>query len=1141
MHSASVGNANKPSRKVWLVAIFSIVATTSLLSIAGWQSYRSVAADARARLASKAQLVEAQVAALERNIDFTLDQIINESTQEKRCDQKLIERLGRFYPEFRAITVIDSKGIIRCSSLAELAGANRSREDYFKKQLASPQAGVLTIEKPVVSAITGVPILLMHKTAVSPAGRLQFIAQISIGLRDFDRILESLREKNQAVFMIHGSGLMISRQPEPDKYRLLDFSRKASAFNAHRLDGVRLSTHRLIVPTDGDERFVAVADVVPEAFALAPVGKLLVGVSETVDSVYAGWYRQAGLLAAGWLLLVAAVVVLTDRVAKGRRQLLDQIEHQRRTAVELAGMTDLLAQHRDALEQHAIVSMADTQGKIVYANDKFSEISGYANKELLGKNHRILKSGTHPPEFFRDMWRTIAAGRPWHGLICNRAKDGHLYWVDSTIVPMRNGKGRIDSYLSFRTDVSAFVEAKETIMGSEQALRLAKEEAEKARDEASVANLQKSFFLANMSHEIRTPMNGVIGMLEVLHQTSLRGDQAEMIETIRESALSLLDIIEDILDFSKIEAGKLEIERVPISMAEVMEKACAMLDPLAVRRRVFLTLFVAPAIPAKLVGDAPRLRQIVVNLVNNAIKFSSGRERPGRVSVRAELAESGDGQAIVEISVADNGIGIDEAVQARLFQPFSQADSSTTRHFGGTGLGLAIARNLVELMGGEITVRSVPGKGSTFTVRLPCIAVAGREDAEAFPLAGLHCLAVGADGKLIDDWAAYLTAAGALVERAPDMAVACACPVPADPGPWVWLLDAGDTPPAPEALRAIFAAVPAKDVRLVVVEHGKRRRTRLFEDTRIVGVDGNMLTRRHLLKAVSIAAGRATEERETVAPRKSETAPAPPSRSEALRRGRLILVAEDNETNRKVIARQLALLGYAADVAVDGHEALQFWESGDFSLLLTDLHMPGMDGYQLTAAIRRGENEAETGGMGRLPIVAITANALKSEESRCKSAGMDDYLSKPVDLARLQAMLEKWLPAPSLDETGDAPEPPADKRLAVLDTAVLAKLVGNDRALIEDVLKDYRRSAQSLAEEIRAALAQGDLETAGQGAHKLKSSSRAVGALALGEVCARLDGADQDFAADAAAALAADFEHALAAVWTALDQGPSQA
>ena len=630
-----------------------------------------------------------------------------------------------------------------------------------------------------------------------------------------------------------------------------------------------------------------------------------------------------------------------------------------------------------------------------------------------------------------------------------------------------------------------------------------------------------------MSHEIRTPMNGVIGMIDVLRQSSLKGYQMEMVDLISESAFSLLTIIDDILDFSKIEAGRLEIESAPMPVAAVVEKVCGLLDRLAVRKGVELTLFTDPEIPAEVLGDSLRLSQVLINLANNAIKFSSGQQRPGKVSLRALLAEPGPDRVTVELQVTDNGIGMDEKTLSGLFSPFAQGDVSTTRRFGGTGLGLAISRNLAELMGGAIAVRSAPGNGSTFTLRLSFVPLAASPDAAAVSeVAGLSCLVVGGPASLAGDLAAYLSHDRALVEQVADLASASKMATTCPPGLWIWIIDAvGDELPSLDSLRAAAGTGGKKgglDTRFVVIGRGSRRYPHL-RDADHVTVDGNPLNRRTLLRAVAIAAGRAREE-ETPQSGRKEAEFSLLSRDEALRQGRLILVAEDNETNQQVILRQIALLGYAADVADDGLQALRSWRSGDYALLLTDLHMPEMDGYQLTAAIRTEENDSR-----RVPIIALTANALRSEAEHCRAAGMDEYLSKPVQLADLKASLEKWLPA--VQSSPDSPNSPATQAASgPVDVRVLEGLVGNDPEIVDELLRDFRASTARIAADLRAACLAGQVTVAGAAAHKLMSSARSVGALTLGELCAEIEQVGKAGLLAALTALLPRFETEMAAV-----------
>lgn len=787
-----------------------------------------------------------------------------------------------------------------------------------------------------------------------------------------------------------------------------------------------------------------------------------------------------------------------------------------------------------AVEQSpSSIIITDLDSKIEYVNAAFVSATGYSAEEAVGQSPRMLSSGNTHKAIYDDMWAHLRRGEVWKGELINRRKDGGEYIESAWISPVRQPDGKVTHYLSINEDITQYKQAQESIiklneeLESKVAARTA--DLERARLEAEQANRAKSDFLSTMSHEIRTPMNGVIGMVDVLQQSSLNSSQMEMTNIIHDSAFALLAIIDDILDFSKIEAGKLQIESVPMSVADVVESACETVSHIALKKEVELTLFTDPEIPSQVMGDPGRLRQILINLAGNAIKFSSGQLRQGKVSVHPLLAESTPELVKLEFRITDNGIGMDAAVQARLFTPFSQADSSTTRTYGGTGLGLAISRHLANEMGGEIKVQSTLGKGSMFSVRLPFKRLPEQVDAASSLVAGLSCLVVGGTGGVADDLAIYLSHAGALVERVADLLPVREWIASRPPGLCIVLVDTAAAHPNLDELRASARAHPEQATRFVIIRRGQRREPRL-EDADIVSVDGNVLSRKVLLKAVAVAAGRVRVS-EWKGPADATVPANPPlPRSEAKIRGSLILVAEDNDINQKVIRQQLMLFGQTANIASNGREALEFWKSGGYSLLLTDLHMPEMDGYELTAAIRAAE-----AGKSHMPIIAFTANAIKGEADNCLALGMDGYLSKPVQLVNLKALLEKWLPASAHDTLAQSiPAIPATP--VVVDVSVLKKLVGEDEATVRGFLHDFRNSAKTIGAELRIACTNGRAAVAGASAHKLKSSARSVGALLLGDLCEEIEQVGKAGDGEALMMLLPKFEHELANVVRYLDE-----
>ncbi len=736
----------------------------------------------------------------------------------------------------------------------------------------------------------------------------------------------------------------------------------------------------------------------------------------------------------------------------------------------------------------------DLDGRVTSWNAGAAAMFGYSAADVMG--HVVNETGKIDPAVESDRWRRLKQLEKFSYDSRAAKQSGEEIYIQVAVAPLLGADGQCVGKIAVARDVTERNR-------HEEALR-------NARAAAESASQAKSAFLARMSHEIRTPMNGVLGMTELLLETGLTSTQRKYAETVHRSGNNLLGIINDVLDFSKIEAGKLELEQVELDVRRTLEDVVDMLAERAHTKGLELACGIPSDLPVQLVGDPLRLRQVLTNLAGNAIKFTAS----GSVLISAACLEDAGGKVTLRFEVKDTGPGIALEAQGRIFDEFSQADGSTTRQHGGSGLGLAISKQLVEMMGGRIQVESVPGAGATFWFtavfrranpagQMPAVA----DSAAAVKLEGVRALLVESSAvsrgiltAQANGWRMVTRVTDTLEQALPLLKQAAARGVPFD----IVVVDMGFAEENPLGFARSVRADPAiSRARLVMmVPVGNHA---IIQEARDSGIDACLVKpvrQSALYEALVGVMGGYSEAVGDAGGAGKKAAP-------VTRTNRTVLLVEDNLVNQAVALGMLKnLLGYNVTVAGNGQQAVELYEKSSFDLILMDCHMPVMDGFEATREIRKREGQSGK----RIPIVALTANALAQDRVDCLNAGMDDHLGKPFSRQQIQEMVERWMPQDAQTALSRTARIAVGKQLpvdVVLDRRVLRQLSelqgGDGSALLASILNIFSLESPKEVAALARAVTAGDASGITRSAHSLKSSSGNIGATVLSQICADLE------------------------------------
>jgi PAS domain S-box-containing protein len=775
---------------------------------------------------------------------------------------------------------------------------------------------------------------------------------------------------------------------------------------------------------------------------------------------------------------------------------------------------------------------AGPDGQWTYGNARFREVLRLPPGETLeeGITRHLLPADREPVV---ALWQeAVRTGGPFRADFRVASPLGSARWIRARAAPVRDGKGALRGYAGVLEDVT-----EEKVR--EQVLQ---EEAEKERDRSR----RKSEFLAIMSHELRTPIHGVVGTAALLQSTDLSADQREVVDMLVTSADATLSVVNNVLDLSKVEAGRLELHPVDFDLREAVEKSVALFAARAHGKGLDLACRIPAALPTRFRGDPERIRQVLVNLLGNAVKFTEEGEVVLSVS---RVDDPRGGPELLRFEVRDTGIGIPPSARERLFEPFSQADPAVAARFGGTGLGLTICRQLVRLLGGVIGVESEPGRGSTFWFTATLEAPRAPGPPPPPPPEALR----GRRVLVVDDHAATREAAADLL-RSWEVLVAEATG-PEDGLEALRRAAAGGAPfdaalldmhlPGEGTSRRLLGSIRSDGalggVRVVLAtSFGHRARAEAARWDGVSAFLAKPLRRDDLLQGIEAAiagapgtpVGRAIHSR---VPAISATG--------SFRIAR-ILVADDNEVSRRIAARQLEQKGFLVESARDGKEAAEAARRTPFDLIFMDWVMPGMDGFEATRAIR----EQEKGTGWRVPIVAMTAMAMEGDREKCLEPGMDDYVRKPATVEELEAVLERWLAPPLKPRAAAAAPPPpapaptpapgAGDRENPLDESVLDSLAAlqgeEDGDIVAELTEIFVKETEPRLERLEGAVAAGDADVLHRESHGLKGTAASIGARRLAQVAKVMEEGGRAGSTEGAEALLRDLREEYARVKAAL-------